>query len=202
VLGLGPTQSELLDLDKAIRTAHCAPAIDIYTGVLFDHLNYTSLTARGKSIATESIIVSSALFGFVYPNTPIPAYRLSGSTVLPGIGPLPNFWKPELPHIFESFSDELIVDMRSGTYAKLAPLPQEGNCIEVKVMTMVKGVRKSVTHFNKATKGDLLRASLSSTKKLPTRVEDLEGYFRGLSFTAEIEEARTGKLELIVMTQN
>lgn len=200
-LGLGPTQSDLLNLNKAIRTAHCAPAIEIYTGVLFDHLEYDTLSAKGKKVMNESVVIASALFGFVLPESPIPAYRLSGSTALPDIGTLINFWKPDLSHVLDKLTDELLVDMRSGTYTKLAPLPQGKNTIEVKVMTVVNGVRKSVTHFNKATKGDLLRASFSSNKKLPARVEDLDGYFRGLGFTAEIEENRLGRPELIVITQ-
>ncbi len=200
VLGLGPTQLDLLELDRSIRTAHCAPAIDIYSGVLFDHLGYRSLTARGRKIANQSILISSALFGFVFPQTLIPAYRLSGSTVLPGIGPLGGFWKPELAQVVDTLARELVVDMRSGTYSKLAPLPHLANTIEVKVMTLVKGIRKSVTHFNKATKGDLLRASVSSTKKIPQKVEELDGYFRQLGFTAEIEVTRAGRPELIILT--
>lgn len=200
-LGLGPTQSELLELDRIIRTAHCAPAIEIYSGVLFDHLDYGSLTPRGKKIANESILIASALFGFVYPGTLIPAYRLSGSTVLPGIGALGSFWKPELSHVVDSLSPELVVDMRSGTYTKLAPLPPHENAIEVKVMTLVKGERKSVTHFNKATKGDLLRASVNSTKNMPRKIDDLDKYFRNLGFKAELEENRMGRPELIILTQ-
>jgi cytoplasmic iron level regulating protein YaaA (DUF328/UPF0246 family) len=200
-LGLGPTQGDQLDLDRSIRTAHCAAASEIYTGVLFDHLGYHSLTARAKEIAQQSILISSALFGFVFPQSPIPAYRLSGSTVLPGIGPLGGFWKPELAQVVDTLAKELIVDMRSGTYSKLAPLPHREDTIEVKVMTLVKGIRKSVTHFNKATKGDLLRASVSSTRKFPQHIGGLDSYFRQLGFTAEIEVTQAGRPELIILTQ-
>ena len=200
LLDLGPTQHEMLETNKHLRSAHCAPAIEIYSGVLFDHFDYGHLNARGKKAAEGSVLIASALFGFVSPSSPIPAYRLSGSAVLPEIGSLSGYWKPELNETLESLSDELIIDMRSGTYSKLAPLPRDSHGIEVKVMTEIKGVRKSVTHFNKATKGDLLHACFSSSKKLPKKIAELESYFTSLGFDAALEESKSGKPELIVLT--
>lgn len=217
-LGLGPSQQDLLKMNKGIRSSPCAPAVEIYSGVLFDHFDYKSLSPRGKKIANDSILIASALFGFVYPNSLIPSYRFSGSTVLPGIGPLSNFWKPELPALLSNLAHELalahelVVDMRSGSYTKLAPLPHQKNTtenamentientIELRVMTLIKGVRKSVTHFNKATKGDVIRASMSSTKKFPSRISDVGNYFRSLGFDAELEENHVGRTELIILT--
>ena len=200
VLELGPTQQALLEINQGITTAHSAPAMHIYTGVLFDHFDFASLTTKAQERANQSTLIASALFGFIYPNSPIPAYRLSGSTVIPRLGPLPAVWKPALTQVFDSFSNELIVDMRSGTYTKLAPLPRTENCIELKVMTMVKGVRKSVTHFNKATKGDIARAAFASAVKMPSSVNQLEKYMRTLGFDASLEVNKRGSAELIVLT--
>ncbi len=201
ILDLGPTQSDLLALDANLRTSHCAPAIEVYSGVLFDHFGYASLTSRAQGIANDSILISSALFGFVSPQSFIPAYRLSGSTKLPTLGPLPSLWRPVLTPVLASLAGELVLDMRSGSYAKLAPLPYASTNLEVKVMTLVNGVRKSVTHFNKATKGDLLRAAMTSSKRLPKQVSEVEKYFRSLGFNAFLERTRRGQSELVIITQ-
>lgn len=200
ILELGPTQLDLLDLNSTLKTSRCAPAIDIYTGVLFDHFGYSTLNARGKQRANDSILIASALFGFVRPDSLIPAYRLSGSTVLPSIGPLSKFWKPELGEVLEECGSELVIDMRSGTYAKLTPIPHRDSYIELKVMTRVKGVLKSVTHFNKATKGDILRASFQTSTKVPNSIGGVEKFFQGLGFDATLAQTGSKHPELIVVT--
>lgn len=200
ILELGPTQMDLVTLNSTLGTQHCAPAIEIYTGVLFDHFGYATLTSQSKARADNSILIASALFGFVRPNSQIPAYRLSGSTVLPSIGPLPKFWRPELSETLNAFGSDLVVDMRSGTYAKLAPSPKSESFIELKVMTRVNGVLKSVTHFNKATKGDILRASMQSSVKAPQTAPEAENYFRKLDFDSQLTQTKSGQFELIVVT--
>ena len=202
LLGIGPTQFDLVKFNAHLKTAPCGPAIDVYSGVLYDHLGYSTLSAAAKKRAQTSVLISSALFGFVELQNPIPAYRLSGSTVLPKVGPLSPFWRPKLTSIFDAYEGELILDMRSGSYEKLAPVSHRVNAVEVKVMTMVKGIRKSVTHFNKATKGDLVRASLSSSRKFPHDAHGLETYFRALGFNAALEESPKGARSLIILTHN
>jgi hypothetical protein len=67
-------------------------------------------------------------------------------------------------------------------------------------MTLVNGVRKSVTHFNKATKGDIARTAFTSSTKMPTSIDQLEKYFRSLGFDASLESNKRGVAELIVLT--
>ena len=93
-----------------------------------------------------------------------------------------------------------MVDLRSGTYAKLAPNLKSDSILELKVMTRVNGVLKSVTHFNKATKGDILRASLKSSAKAPQSAPEAESYFRKLGFDSQLTQTKSGQFELIVVT--
>ena len=60
------------------------PAIDRYTGVLFDALDAPSLDADAREFARETVVVHSALFGLVGALDEIPAYRLSHDSRLPG----------------------------------------------------------------------------------------------------------------------
>ena len=47
-LGLGPTQRGEVGANTLLRTEPCAPAIEVYTGVLYEALDYSGLTAAGR----------------------------------------------------------------------------------------------------------------------------------------------------------
>jgi cytoplasmic iron level regulating protein YaaA (DUF328/UPF0246 family) len=201
-LDLGPQQSDLLTTNAQLLTAKCAPAIQIYTGVLYDHLGYSTLNAKARARADSSILIASALFGFSAPTDPIPAYRLSGASIIPPIGSLVQYWKTELLDSLAQCGEELILDMRSGSYEKLAPAKQlKQPVVSVKVLTNVNGVLKPVTHFNKATKGDLVRAACLSSIKAPTKVDQLAQYFTQLGFESELDASTSGVPTLQIVTK-
>ncbi len=201
-LDLGPKQGDLLTVNAELLKAHCAPAIQIYTGILYNHLGYATLNAQAHARADSSILIASALFGFVAPTDPIPAYRLSGASVIPMIGSLTAYWKTELLGVLAQNTNELILDMRSGSYEKLAPAKQlDQPVVSVKVLTNVNGVLKPVTHFNKATKGDLVRAACLSPPKAPTKVDRLADYFTKLGFEADLDVNAPGVPTLQIVTK-
>jgi len=105
--------------------------------------------------------VGSALFGLVRADDPIPAYRLSASSKLPGQPTLASRWRPVLePVLAEIAVEELVVDLRSGSYAGLGRLPA---AVRADVVSEhADGRRTVITHFNKAHKGRLARALVSS----------------------------------------
>src|ERR1700737_2670905 len=81
---------------------------------------------RGASAvrARARLAVGSALFGLLRTDDPVPAYRLSATSKLPGQPPLAARWRPLLePVLAQIASSELVVDLRSGSYAALARLP-------------------------------------------------------------------------------
>jgi cytoplasmic iron level regulating protein YaaA (DUF328/UPF0246 family) len=107
-----------------------------------------------------SVWIASALFGFVGFSDLIPAYRMSGDVTLPEIGSLTLFWKQDLGAMLDKVAGP-IVDFRSGTYVKLGPLSKDvcGRTVVPRVLQrMPDGHPKLITHFNKATKGRLMRA--------------------------------------------
>ena len=200
-LDLGPKQNNLLAINAELMKAHCAPAIKIYTGVLYDHLGYGTLTAPAQARADSIILISSSLFGFVTPADPIPAYRLSGGSVIPAIGSLAVFWKTALLASLAQNKHELILDLRSGSYEKLSPVKNmDQPIVSVKVLTRVNGVLKPVTHFNKATKGDLVRAACLFSGKFPTTLNQLGDFFIKLGFTADLDTLTPGIPTLQIVT--
>ncbi len=66
------------------------PAIERYTGVLYDALDIGSLRGSAATRARTRLAVGSALFGLVRADDPVPAYRLSASSKLPAQPGLAN----------------------------------------------------------------------------------------------------------------
>src|SRR6187455_2479350 len=84
-LKLGPRQSAEVERNRRLHDAPSMPAIDRYTGVLFDALDARTLSAEARSYAADTVMVHSALFGLIGALDPIPAYRLSHDSRIPGI---------------------------------------------------------------------------------------------------------------------
>jgi len=155
-LGISASQDAEIQRNAELRTSPTMPALQRYTGVLYDALDVTSLRGASATRARERLAVGSALFGLLRADDPVPAYRLSASSKLPGKPSLSARWKPVLePVLAELAADELVVDLRSGSYAGLGRLPQ---AITVDCLTEhPDGRRTVITHFNKAHKGKLAR---------------------------------------------
>ena len=161
VLGISDRQLDEVARDAVLDTAPTARAGLVYTGVLYDALDLPSLEPKARRRAERSVIVSSALFGAVRLGDRIPAYRLSGDTNLPALGPVAALWRDPLAvAMSEAATRGLVIDLRSGTYAAMwRPTGDVATrTVAVRVLqAMPDGSRKVVSHFNKATKGRLLR---------------------------------------------
>jgi cytoplasmic iron level regulating protein YaaA (DUF328/UPF0246 family) len=190
ILGLGPTQSEEIRVNAQLRKAPCAPAIEVYTGVLFDALDVKSLGKVARRRLQASTVISSALFGLVRPNDLIPAYRLSGDVSLPGIGAPAAHWREAVGTVI-SQSTGVIVDLRSQMYANLGPIPSEvaSRAVTARILLEKDGKRSIVSHHNKASKGRLVRA-LAERSAQPKSIDDLMTAMRELKWKAELSESR------------
>ena len=163
VLGLGPTQVDLVHLNGRLRCAPTVRADRVYTGVPYDALDAGTLSAAARRRAGTRLAVTSSLFGLVRPGDRIPAYRLSGDATLPGLGPVAGQWRDALgPAATEAVGDGLLVDLRSTTYAAFwrPPADLARRVVTVRVLHESEGRRTVVSHFNKATKGRLVRGLL------------------------------------------
>ncbi|MDO3396557.1 peroxide stress protein YaaA [Nocardioides sp. SOB44] len=177
VLDVGSTQLDLVDLDRGLRTNPTARADAVYAGVVYDALDVATLTPAARRRATSRLAITSSVFGLVRPGDRIPAYRLSGGTSLPGLGPVAGAWREVLgAATAEALGNGLLVDLRSSTYAAFwRPTPDlAARVATVRVLHEVDGVRKVVSHFNKATKGRLVRALLEdgANPRTPARLAE------------------------------
>ncbi len=198
-LGVPRTQLELVARNASLRSAPTARADAIYSGVLYDALGLTSLDGSAKRRATARVRVISSLFGLVSPADRIPAYRLSGDAVLPGLGSVAGVWRAALgPVATELVGDGLLVDLRSSMYAAFWRPAGLRRVATVRVLHEVAGRRQVVSHFNKATKGRIVRALLESgaDPRTPARLADV---LRDLGWTVESTDAPRGTTQLDVV---
>jgi len=191
-LGLSPKQDDEIARNAALRTGGTLPALQRYTGVLYDALDVASMTRAQRARAARRLAVGSALFGLVGGDDPIPAYRLSAGSALPGLPTLRAMWKPALSPVLAGVQG-LVVDLRSGSYAALAPVP---GAVTVQVLSeRPDGTRAVVSHFNKAHKGRLARL-LATTTAEPDDVVRLRALLRRAGLHVE-HDGGTG-LTLVV----
>lgn len=196
-LGLGPTQSEAIAVNAVLEHEPTARADGIYTGVLFSTLDLPGLDEAARQRADESLAIASALFGLLRPSDPIPAYRLSGNVSLPRLGTVAGRWRTPLPRLLRDLTGSgLLIDLRSGTYTALGKPPADlaPRTATVRVLHEQKGNRKIVSHFNKATKGRMVRGLLESGAD-PVTVAQLHDVLAELGWTVERDDQR---LDVIV----
>lgn len=188
VLGLGSTQADEVLRNADLRTAPTARADEVYSGVLYEALDLPTLDTGARRRATGRLAIASALFGLVRPGDRIPAYRLSGSVSLPGTGPVATFWGARLDRaVQEAAGRGLVVDLRSSTYASFwRPDPDTAaRVVTARVLHEVNGTRKVVSHFNKATKGRLVRSLLENGGS-PSRPARFVEQLRDLGWAVEV----------------
>ncbi|HYI36736.1 MAG TPA: peroxide stress protein YaaA [Thermoleophilaceae bacterium] len=158
-LGLSKTQAGELERNAGLREAPTAPAGEVYTGVLYQHLALAELGSRARSRAADQVLVASALFGVVGLGDPIPAYRLSIGARIPALRKgLPAFWRPALARALPDEPGELVLDLRSGSYAA-AWAPRHAAVVSIRAVTP-EG--KVISHMAKATRGRVARAVLEA----------------------------------------
>ncbi|MET7380493.1 peroxide stress protein YaaA [Streptomyces sp. NPDC005526] len=200
VLGLSEGLRGEVAKNAELRTAGARPAGEIYTGVLYDALGLASLDTAAKRRAARSLLVFSGLWGAVRVTDRIPSYRCSMGVRLPGIGALGAYWRAPMAAVLpEAAGGGLVLDLRSSAYAAAWKPKGEvaGRTATVRVLhaQTVDGVEKRsvVSHFNKATKGRIVRALLTEGAA-PKDPAELVEALRDLGYVVEAEPpARAGR---------
>ncbi|UOR00584.1 peroxide stress protein YaaA [Leucobacter allii] len=166
-LKLGAKNRGELAHNLSLGSSGVLPAIERYTGVLYDALAVSELDAGARSWIDGHVRVQSALFGLIGAGDPIPAYRLSAGSRLPQLPvPLKRIWREAHAELDWSAAG-FVLDLRSQDYAALAPLPAGvGHPLAV-VQRGADGEVRALNHFNKAAKGDLVARLARSRADIP-----------------------------------
>lgn len=191
---LTPTRETLLRAVQGTPTGLTAPtgptlpALRRYTGVLYAAFDVHGLTAAEQARAAGRVLICSALFGLLSAPDPIPSYKFSAGSRLPGLPTVAAVWREPLAAVLTEL-DAPVLDLRSGAYAAFAAVP---DAITVRVVTVTRsGERKPVSHANKSIKGALAR--LVATTRADLR--DVPGLLR-VARRAGLSVGRTGPLSI------
>ncbi|MBB2949186.1 hypothetical protein FB565_008991 [Actinoplanes lutulentus] len=202
VLGLSAGQRDEIARNAVLHTAPAAPASEVYTGVLYEALDPAGLTGESREWLDRTAVVFSGLWGAVRLGDRIPAYRCSIGVALPApVGGLTPYWKKALKPALDRLEGP-VLDLRSGAYVAMwAPGAQSAQ-VRVLHERTVGGVTKRsvVSHFNKATKGRLVRA-LAEDRATPETANELVTALRDLKFAVEERPAQQGgprQLDIVV----
>lgn len=183
--GLNKAREAVIEAAGAqeLLSAPTMRALDRYTGTLYGALHgrglkgtpteNNSLTTDEVARAKSTVLIQSAMFGLIPATDLIPEYKINATKKLNGLN-LKALWAEAHEAIWPRLAGGLIIDLRSNTYADLAPVPE---CVpSYKVMVYVEredGSREQLNHFNKKAKGQLVRAALMA-KTPPESIRDLQ----------------------------
>ena len=172
-LKLGPKQLGEIQVNLDLADPKCLPALDRYTGTLYDALKEGGVTSDMRTRASRAVLIQSSLFGLISAGDEIPNYRLSASSTLPGVI-LKSLWQKAHENLWSKYSKEIVIDMRSNAYAGLAPVPSSLTSYTLDVVLEGgNGKRTRLNHFNKKAKGQFLRSALLISPA-PKTVTDLK----------------------------
>jgi cytoplasmic iron level regulating protein YaaA (DUF328/UPF0246 family) len=137
--------------------APTVPAMQRYTGVLYQELAWSTLPSPARRRGDAQVRIVSGLWGLVAPRDPIPAYRLKMSASLTGVGRLSTWWRPRVAPVLAGLTEGRVV-------WDLLPNEHEAamdwaSCAPVRRVTVrfLDAEGRTVSHWNKLLKGSLVR---------------------------------------------
>ena len=150
IYGTSQEKSELFHRqNEDIFKSRCAPAIERYTGVVYEHLKWETLKDSAKDYMEKHVLIFSGLFGMTTPLTMIPNYKLKMNVLS-----LQYHWNHTLTKVLDT--EEIIFDLLPQVYRK-AYTPNKNNVIKIEFIVENKGKKTSAGHYGKAVKGKFIR---------------------------------------------
>ncbi|SHO81193.1 UPF0246 protein YaaA [hydrothermal vent metagenome] len=143
--------SKIDEYRTILRNQPTIKAIQRYTGVAYDYLDYPSLDKGAQKYIDDNLLIFSNLFGVLKASDLIPNYKLKQGE---SIGDIKSdkFYKKDITTILDNYlKDEDILDLRAKYYEKFYKPTQK--------YTTLKFIKngKVVSHWAKAYRGKVVR---------------------------------------------
>lgn len=126
-------------------------AIERYSGVAYEYLDYMSLGEKEKNYIDSHVIIFSNLFGPLLASDNIPHYKLHQGSTLNGFKPEVFYKEAFAESLDEMLENEFIIDLRASFYEKFYTIKKP----YITMKFLKNG--KVVSHFAKAYRGKILR---------------------------------------------
>lgn len=204
----GPTLEKAMAENASIEHAPTLPAIERYTGVMYDAIDYQSLGGDARDAFDRGVVIMSGLFGIVRPLDMIPAYKLKMGAKLLRSGRCAAIWKP-------LNSKSLASEVESGVIWDLLPnehsaawdpskVPHESRFTVKFVERAAGGQLKTITHLSKLLKGALVRHLVSNSTEAGSAGSALElvagfSHPEGYEFRSELTSEVDGATEIVFL---
>jgi hypothetical protein len=174
----GNKLEESIQANTTITTQQTLPAIQKYTGVVYDGFDYNSLSKSEQTYAHKHIKIISALFGLVSLEEPIPNYKLKIDKLQAA-----TLWKE---HNSKQVEKEFVIDLLPKAHRKAVAYT---NGIAVEFVILKNNKRIPAGHNGKFIKGRFLRwlvqNKITNKESFGTFTED--GFrWNGTEFVKEI----------------
>ncbi|TQJ32569.1 YaaA family protein [Microbacterium sp. SLBN-146] len=196
VLKLSERQRIEVADNAALRSSPTMPAVDRYTGVLYDALGADTLDSSARRWLGRHVAIHSAPLGPVSALDPLPAYRLGASTTLPGLQNPRRLWAAAVSHAIEQSGVRFVLDLRSEAYERLGPVPTSVASTYVRIVTETDdGTARALNHFNKHAKGALVRRLAIERPRVTSRRSFAEW---ARSADIRVADGAPGELQLFV----
>lgn len=147
---------QITDLLQNFDQKLTLPAIQRYSGVMFNAMDYNSLDQNQKNNADNSILFIDALFGLLTTQDLIPNYKLSISAKFSDFK-IDNYWKNILKNILkEIVQDKIILDILPQAHRKVINI-KNNNYYLINFFTIKNNQVKNAGHISKKLKGEFIR---------------------------------------------
>ena len=161
--------------NQDIFNSYCSPAINRYTGVVYQHLNWDSFNTNEQKFMDKHFYIFSGLFGLVTPRTLIPNYKLKMNVLS-----LDYHWRETITNTLND--EDVVIDLLPQVHRK-AYVPGD-NMIRVDFFVIKKGKKASAGHFGKAVKGQLINYIV---KNKITSIDDFGSFdYDGFKWDGEV----------------
>ena len=180
----GTTQDKAMMFHRQnqdVFNSKCVPAIERYTGVVYNNIEWGSLSLKAKNYMKKNILIFSGLFGLLTPATLIPDYKLKMNVLS-----LKSLWGPIISDYLKN--EDVIFDLLPQVHRK-AYKPNK-NTIQIDFLVKNKGKTSAAGHFGKSVKGQFIRflASNQITKTKDFKSFEYDGFkWNGTQFIKNID---------------
>jgi cytoplasmic iron level regulating protein YaaA (DUF328/UPF0246 family) len=184
VLGVkGVALETARDDNAAVNGAPTLPAIERYTGVMFDAIDYKSMDESSKNCFGQNTLIMSGLFGLLRPFDLIPTYKLKMGAKIRQKKACSAIWKPLITKVLAGRPDRSVIwDLLPTEHS--AAWDSSGVSYEtrftIKFLEACKdGQLKTVNHWSKALKGALIRllvANPEAASDADSAIDLVEGF--------------------------
>lgn len=130
-------------------------ALDLYKGMAYKNLNVTNLSKEALTYLNDHLLILSAFYGPISPNTYIKPYRLDFNTAIKiGEKGLKNLWKDDYNKNFKE--GEIILNLSSNEFSSLIDR-KSFIFYDFEFFEMKDGKLKSHSTISKKARGLMLR---------------------------------------------